>query len=164
MKIHPAILVTNLTEYLLQISALAPVTKVFDIDIIDWQRTDSKTLSIDDALKVKGDLVLNFDLMMDHPRKEIKKILNDGRVKTVIINLECKDDIYELIDLIHHLKKMAGISLNPNNKLQEVIPFLSLIDLIQIYTVEPGKQGGAFIRPRLELVDDIKKEGFKGEI
>ena len=164
MKIHPAILVTSLTDYLLQISALAPVTKFFDIDIIDWERTDTSTLSVDEALKVKGDFSLNFDLMMDHPKKVIKKLLNDERVKYIIINLECKDNISELIDLIHHYKKMAGISLNPDNNFKDVLRFVKLIDIVQIYTVEPGKQGGSFIKSRLDLIDSIKKAGFNGLI
>lgn len=164
MKIHPAILVTNLTDYLFQLSALAPATKNFDIDIIDWQRTSSHTLTVDEALTVKAKLNLHFDLMMDYPGKVIKKLIKDERVKTIIINPECKEDIFELIDLIHHHKKSVGISLNPDNNLNDISHFFNMIELVQIYTVIPGKQGGSFIPSRLELIEKIKKAGFNGLI
>ncbi len=164
IKIHPAPLVTNFTDLLFQVGALVAVTKDFDIDIVDWARTKSRTIGVSDALNLKGELNLTFDLMMDFPSKSIKKLINEPRVKTIIINLDCKEDISYLIDLIHHYKKDVGISMNPDNSLEQILPYHKLIDMIQIFTVEPGKQGSPLLVSRLNLLNKLRETGFKGKL
>jgi ribulose-phosphate 3-epimerase len=164
MKIHPALLVKNLSELLLQISNLTSVTKDFDIDIIDWQRTPEKTLSLSDALNVKGELNLHFDLMLDNPQESVQLLIKDSRVKTIILSLDCLDDISLLIDTIHHHGKRAGLSINPNRKLFEIAPYINDVELIQIFTIEPGSQGQPFLPARLLLCQELKELGYKNEI
>jgi ribulose-phosphate 3-epimerase len=164
MQINPAILVTSVSEFLIQASSLVDVVTELDIDIIDWKRTKSKTLSVHDALKNKIPLKLNFDLMMDRPKEAVRELIYDNRVKTIIINPECKDNVEELIDLIHYFKKKAGMSINPDNDLDVVEPYLKVLDLIQIYTVEPGSQGNPFLPERLDVAPNLKMFGFEGHI
>ena len=164
MQINPAILVTNVSDLLIQASSLADVVTELDIDIIDWSRTKSRTIDVHTALNNKIPLKLNFDLMMDRPKDAVKELIYDNRVKTIIINPECKDNIEELIDLIHHFKKRAGMSINPNNDIDIVEPYLNELDLIEIYTIEPGAQGNQFLPERLDLAPNLKMIGFKGQI
>jgi len=164
MQINPAILVTNVSDLLIQASSLADVVTELDIDIIDWSRTKSRTIDVHTALNNKIPLKLNFDLMMDRPKDAVKELIYDNRVKTIIINPECKDNIEELIDLIHHFKKRAGMSINPNNDIDIVEPYLNELDLIEIFTIEPGAQGNQFLPERLDLAPNLKMIGFKGQI
>lgn len=164
MRIHPALLVNKLSDLILQVSNLIPVTIDFDIDIIDWIRTSSKTITVSEALALKGELNLHFDLMLDHAIDEVKILLPDKRVKTIILSLDCLDDISYLIDLIHHHGKRAGLSLNPNRKIYEITPYINDVELIQIFTIEPGAQGNPFLKDKLNYSASLKELGFKGDV
>jgi ribulose-phosphate 3-epimerase len=164
MKIHPAILVDKLSDLMLQVSNLLPVTFDFDIDIIDWIRTPKRTININEALSIKGELNLHFDLMLDHAEDAVKTLIKDDRVKTIILSLDCLDDLSYLIDLIHHHGKRAGLSLNPNRMIYEITPYINDVELIQIFTIEPGAQGNPFLKNKLDYSKAIKELGFKGEI
>jgi len=164
MKIHPAILVTKPTDLIIQISDLIEVTKDFDIDIIDWQRTNTSTISVEQALEIKGELNLHFDLMCDHVLDKISLLVKEPRVKSIIITLDTLDDISEAFDIIHHHGKKAGLSINPDKKLFEFSVYLNDIDILQIFSIEPGAQGQPFLEERLELTNQVKELGFKGQI
>jgi pentose-5-phosphate-3-epimerase len=164
MRINPAILVTKQSDLLLQASNLVDFVTELDIDIIDWTRTDTRTLTAHEALQNKIPLKLIFDLMMDHPKETVRELIYDNRVKTIILNTLCKDNIEELIDLIHFYKKNAGMSINPDDELDKVMPYLHDLDLIEIFTIEPGAQGMPFLPARLDLAPNLKLLGFKGQI
>jgi len=164
MKIHPAILVTKPTDLIIQISDLMEVTKDFDIDIIDWQRTNTSTISVEQALEIKGEINLHFDLMCDHVLDKIALLVKEPRVKSIIITLDTLDEISQAFDIIHHHGKKAGLSINPDKKLFEFSVYLNDIDILQIFSIEPGAQGQPFLPERLELSRQVREMGFKGKI
>ena len=164
MKINPAILVSDVHEYQRQLELVATYTDEVDIDIIDWQRTPAKTISVEEALAVNTPLILNFDLMMDNPEAVIVKVASDPRVKTIIINMNCIKDKKEMAALIKSHKKMSGLSVNPDDTLDEFHDLLTEFDLVQIFTIEPGAQGNQVLPERLELINEIKKLGYTGLI
>lgn len=164
MKIHPAILVTKPTDLIIQISDLMEVTKDFDIDIIDWQRTTTSTISVEQALEIKGEINLHFDLMCDHVLDKIALLVKEPRVKSIIITLDTLDEISQAFDIIHHHGKKAGLSINPDKKLFEFSVYLNDIDILQIFSIEPGAQGQPFLPERLELSRQVREMGFKGKI
>lgn len=164
MRIHPAILVNNLSNLLIQLASLTPAVNEVDIDIIDWQRTPNKTLSFSEALSARTKMRLNFDLMMSDPTPAVKMLTKDPRVNNIIINAECHNDIGGLTDLIHFYKKNAGLSINPNTPLFQISQYFKTLDLIEIYTIEPGAQGMPFLPQRLELCHEVKQLGFNGLI
>ena len=160
MQIHPALLTANFNTLLLLISELESAHAHLDIDIIDWLRTPMKTVPAEQVLTIKTKSLLSFDLMMDYPSATVNLLISDPRVDTIIINLECKDPIDPIIDLIHFHKKKVGISVNPNNHFYQIVPFFPQVDLIQVYTVEPGAQGQPFLPERLQLTKNIRDFGF----
>lgn len=165
MRIHPALLVDKLEEFQRQINNAVSFTTVVDIDIIDWQRTPAKTITVETALSADTNgLDLNFDLMMDRPANVIDKLLNDPRTKLITINLEAKDNILELIKLIKSYHLNVAIALNPEHTIEDAVNYFMFVDQIQVMTIEPGVQGNPFIKERLELTSEIRNKGFSGNI
>jgi len=164
MQINPAILVKKTSDLLLQACDVVDYVTELDIDIIDWTRTKTHTLNVREALNNKIPVKLNFDLMMEHPKEAVMELIYDKRVKNIIINPECKENIEELINLIHFHRKKAGMSLNPDSEVELVQPYIHDLDLIQIYTVEPGSQGNPFLPARLDIIANVKLFGYKGKI
>jgi len=74
----------------------------------------------------------------------------------ITIHHEISDNVFDCIDLIkkHNLK--VGVSIKPSTEAKEIIPYLELIDLILVMTVEPGFGGQKFLTSQLKKIKEIK--------
>lgn len=61
----------------------------------------------------------------------------------------------ELIEYIHSLGIKVGLSLKPGTSLNEIEPYLSMVDLVLVMSVEPGKGGQSFIESSIERVKQL---------
>jgi ribulose-phosphate 3-epimerase len=91
-------------------------------------------------------------------------ILNSGRANRILINLECDGEILPLLTKIHDKGIEAGISIDPENKIANIIQYIPYCDLIQIMTISPGLQGNPFLSDRLSLSIELRELGFEGLI
>ena len=164
IKIHPAILVDNIKDFILQTNNAREYTDHVDVDIIDWERTANKTVLVREVLSIPDSIKMNFDLMMDYPSEVVKLLIKDRRVDIIILNINQKENFEYLINIIKENGKRVGIALNPENSVDEIKKYLSQIDHIQIYTVEPGKQNNPFLKDMLMKIDDITKLEFEGTV
>lgn len=164
MEIHPAPLVQKYSDLLLQISALESLNPHFDIDIVNWGRTQMQTISVDEALQANTKCNLTFDLMLDYPEVEVKKLVLEKRVQAIILNIDAQENLHDLIDLVHFHKKQVGISINPDTHFYQIVPFIAELDIIQIFTVEPGAQGNPFLEKRLKLIASLRQFGYTEKI
>lgn len=163
MIIHPALLVDSKNELEHQLSYCHNFCQEVDIDIIDWQRTPKKTVTAAEAISIPTELNYTFDLMMDDPQSALDVILQDARVKRVLINTAAKK-LDSAITQILEASKLAGISLNPEDQLDEFSKYFAKVQSIQIMTIEPGAQGNPFLEARLSATTQLRKMGFGGII
>lgn len=61
----------------------------------------------------------------------------------------------ELIEYIHSLGMKVGLSLKPDTSLEELKPYLGMVDLVLVMSVEPGKGGQAFITDSISKVKQL---------
>ena len=59
----------------------------------------------------------------------------------------------ELIEYIHSLGIKVGLSLKPGTSLNEIEPYLSMVDLVLVMSVEPGQGGQKFMPEALEKIN-----------
>lgn len=164
MEIHPAPLVQKYSDLLCQLANLEALHPHFDIDIVNWRRTDMQTITVAEALSAKTKCDLTFDLMLDFPTADVHELVKDKRVKTVVLNISAQENLHDLIDYLHFHKVEVGISVNPDTHFYQLVPYLPELDLVQIFTVEPGAQGNPFLAERLSLAKDLRLFGFNGKI
>ena len=50
----------------------------------------------------------------------------------------------------------AGLSIKPNTKVSELIPYLPYIDMILVMSVEPGAGGQAFIETSEDKIKEVR--------
>jgi ribulose-phosphate 3-epimerase len=162
--IKPAILVYDEQEFDRQLAFAQTYTNSIDIDIIDWAKVDNHTINTHTALSHDYDFELNFDLMQDYPSISIDKLIDDYRVNNIIINVDNKENLAELISKVKIAQKNVGISINPQNDIENYYHLFPILDIIQIMTVIPGMQGNPFLNERLQLAKLIKEYGFNGLI
>lgn len=96
---------------------------------------------------------LDVHLMTDKLKKYIKRfaLLN---CEYITFHVEIGKDIEKYINMIHSYGAKCGLAINPNTSLEEIKPYLSMIDMVLVMSVTPGYGGQAFIP---ETVDKVKE-------
>ncbi len=107
-------------------------------------------------IRKKTDLIFDTHLMIKHPLKYIDKFLDSGS-DLITFHIESEDNTEEIIKTLKQKKSKIGISIKPNTKFEEVIPYLDQIDLLLIMTVEPGFSGQTMIEKCLDKIKQAKE-------
>lgn len=111
------------------------------IDVMDGEFVQNKTdFLFLPQLNTKRDV----HLMVNNIKKYI-----DNYVKLepefITFHYEATNDVIGIINYIKSLNIKAGISIKPNTDISEIIPYLDMVDLVLVMSVEPGMGGQGFI-------------------
>ena len=111
-----------------------------------------------------------LDITKDVIKKSKKKTevhLMVGDINTVRKYIELKPDVLilhvEIIkdkDIINEIKKnkiKVGLAINPETKIEKLLPYLKYIDLVLFMSVKPGKGGQSFKKSTLSKIKKLKK-------
>ena len=74
------------------------------------------------------------------------------------IHAEAEGCIGEMIDKIHALGKKAAVTIKPNTPENVLFPYLDMLDMVLVMSVEPGFGGQAFMPSSLDKVRSLKAE------
>ncbi|MBQ8250508.1 MAG: ribulose-phosphate 3-epimerase [Alphaproteobacteria bacterium] len=127
------------------------------IDVMDGHFVPNLTFGafVVQAIRPYTSLVFDVHLMMEYPSKFISDFAQAG-ADYITVHLECKEDIPYLISLIKKEGKKVGLSIKPNTKTADLLPYIPEIDLVLIMSVEPGFAGQSFQKKAIKKVADIK--------
>ena len=109
------------------------------------------------SLRPHTDLLFDVHLMMQHPRRLIPAFAKAGADR-INIHLECADPIRETLEDIRALGKQAAITLKPATPAEEAFPYLELVDMVLVMTVEPGFGGQSFMEDMMPKVTALRQE------
>ena len=115
-------------------------------------------------------MVFDVHLMITDPMKYAKDFIDAGSdILTFHYEaLESSEKIIELIDYIHSRNVKAGISIKPGTDAKVLEPYLNLIDLALVMSVEPGFGGQKFMDCAISKIEYLKnlkiKNNYKYEI
>ena len=108
------------------------------------------------SIRKKTKLFFDVHLMIKNPQRYIENFIRAG-ADSITIHLEStsrpKDAIQKIKD--HDMK--AGIAISPATPYESVLPYLDMVDMVLVMTVEPGFGGQEMIPETLEKVRAIKK-------
>jgi len=107
------------------------------------------------AIKPKSQIPLDVHLMIDHPEVYVEQFVKSGS-DYLTIHVEATKNVETTLKMIRDLGAKPGITARPGTALDQIKPFLHLVDLVLIMTVEPGFGGQAFIESQLEKVKELK--------
>lgn len=127
-------------------------------DVMDEEFIGHTSFSYDDFKKVKPMHRVNNDvhLMVAKPYEYAKEYAKLG-ADIITIHYEALKDDALRFDCLNAIKKLGvkvGISIKPKTPVEKVLPFLHLVDLVLIMSVEPGLGGQSFMP---EALDKIRK-------
>jgi ribulose-phosphate 3-epimerase len=129
------------------------------LDVMDGHFVDTISFGpgMARALKEKFRFRLDAHLMVSNPDKAIPHFIKAG-VDWLSFHSETCGDTPGLLKMIRDGNCRAGLALNPDTPLEQVRPFLSVVDYILVMSVFPGYGGQKFIASSLERVALLKKE------
>ena len=135
------------------------VSEHFDPDEQIIQVNNTGAASSLEALKKEHDFVYDVHLMISNPINMTPSFLKSGAdiITFHFEAVESSEAIISLIELIHQSNKKAGMSVKPNTQVEVLAPFLPLLDLVLVMSVEPGFGGQGFMPSALNKIAWLKE-------
>ena len=109
------------------------------------------------CLRKKTAMTLDVHLMISDPLTYAPQFCDKG-ADLVVFHLESDSDVRKTIDSIRAKGKKVGVALKPKTPAQAVYPYLSLVDLVLVMTVEPGFGGQKFMADMCPKISAIREE------
>lgn len=145
----------NIKEKITKIDSLN--TDYLHLDIMDGLFVPNKTWSIDEIkpLVENHTKPLDVHLMVN----DVKKYIDDFcelNPTYITFHFEATENPKEIIEYIQSKNIKVGISIKPRTTVEDLIPYLNLVDLILIMSVEPGKGGQKYLTSANEKIDELE--------
>lgn len=133
-------------------------TDYIHIDAMDGKFVPNTQMLSNETIELAkfSKIPLDVHLMVEAPEPYIDNLTNMN-IEYITIHLEINKDINQLINKIKSLGYKVGLSIKPNTPVQDLIPYLSKIDLVLIMSVEPGYGGQSFIPNSIDKAIELKK-------
>lgn len=112
------------------------------LDVMDGEFVPSISFgaSVIRALRPLTKLPFDVHLMTQHPHRQLNEMARAG-ADMVTIHLECDSPLRETLASIREYGLRAGLAIRPGTPLEAIYPYLDLIDMALVMTVEPGRGG-----------------------
>ena len=108
------------------------------------------------SIRKKTKLFFDVHLMIKNPQRYIENFIRAG-ADSITIHLESTSRPKDAIQKIRDHDMKAGIAISPATPYESVLPYLDMVDMVLVMTVEPGFGGQEMIPETLEKVRAIKK-------
>lgn len=128
------------------------------LDVMDGHFVPNLTFGpqIIKALRPFSQLPFDTHLMVENPEKMIPWFAAAGS-DIITVHFEACSDVAPILSLIRKNGKKAGLSLCPQTSAEKIIPFLPLLDVVLVMTVNPGFGGQSFMPDQLQKISEIRK-------
>ena len=160
MKVSPSILTCDFAHAADEVRFVADSgADMVHLDVMDGVFVPNLSFGppVIAALRPHSDLFFDVHLMMQHPRRLLPAFAKAG-ADLINIHLECADPIRETLEDIRALGKQAAITLKPATPAEAAFPYLEMVDMVLVMTVEPGFGGQSFMADMMPKVTALRQE------
>ena len=129
------------------------------IDVMDGHFVPNITIGAPVLKSLKKDMnsVADVHLMITDPLKYVEDFAKAG-ADYITFHVESDSDPLETINKIRELGCKPSISVKPKTPAEAIFPYLELVDMVLVMTVEPGFGGQSFMEDMMPKVKAIREE------
>jgi len=129
------------------------------VDVMDGHFVPNLTFGpvIIETCRKVTQLPLDVHLMVESPENLLASFARAG--STILsVHIETCPHLDCTVQAIHDLGCKAGVVLKPSTPVDLVVPFLPLVDLVLVLTVNPGYAGQVFLPQVLSKISALRLE------
>ncbi len=132
-------------------------TDYIHVDVMDSKFVKNKSLPFSEMKNIYKytDKRLDVHLMVKNPYKYIEQYATLN-VEYITVHLELDEDIEDLLNYIKSFGLKCGLAIKPTTPVKDLVPFLPLLDLVIVMSVEPGQGGQEFISGIEDKIKELK--------
>ena len=159
IQISPSILSADFSQLGDEIKRLEEAgADMIHVDVMDGHFVPNLTIGppVIKALKKQSKIPFDVHLMISPVHKYIEAY-SDAGADIITIHPEATENLNLSISKIKELNKKAGVSLNPETKIDKILNSLGKVDLVLIMSVNPGFGGQKFMPEVLTKIKELKK-------
>jgi len=174
IKVSPSILSADFANMGRDLALLKEAgAEYVHVDIMDGHFVPNLSMGVPmvTACRRVSDLVLDVHLMIDRPIRYVERFCQAGAdILTVHVEADTEENTKEALRLIRAAGVKPAICVKPKTPAEAVLPFIDMVDLILVMTVEPGFGGQSFMAdmmPKLKAIRgyiDEKNPGCELEV
>lgn len=129
------------------------------VDVMDGHFVPNISIGIPvvASLRKATNAFLDVHLMITDPEKYVPSFINAG-ADLVNFHIEAQGDIEKLLKDIKAAGKKTGLTIKPNTPAESVFPYLPLLDMVLVMSVEPGFGGQSFMPESIPKVKVLKEK------
>ena len=98
---------------------------------------------------------MDAHLMVQEPIRYVEAFQKAG-ADYVTVHLEACEDVKTTLDKIHACGMKAGLAVNPETDVKELVPYLEDVEMILTMSVHPGFGGQKFIPESLDKIREVR--------
>lgn len=129
-------------------------------DVMDGQFVPNISIGIPvlKSLRKATDMFIDVHLMIDRPLRYVEQFCSAGAdLVNVHVEADNEENIKAALLKARSLGKKTGVTIKPKTPAEAVAPYLGLVDLVLVMTVEPGFGGQSFMHDQLPKIAAVRK-------
>lgn len=157
--LSPSILAADFTKLGEQIQmAEEGGAKYLHIDVMDGMFVPAISLGmcVIESIRKATNITFDVHLMVTEPARYITEFAGLG-ADIITIHYEACENVEETLKAIRKSGCRVGISIKPATDVKVLIPYLDMIDMVLIMTVEPGFGGQKYIEASTQRIKDVRQ-------
>ena len=129
-------------------------------DVMDGQFVPNISIGIPvlKSLRKATDMFIDVHLMIDRPLRYVEQFCSAGAdLVNVHVEADSRENIIAALETVKKLGKKTGVTIKPKTPAGAIAPYLGLVDLVLVMTVEPGFAGQSFMHDQLPKIAQVRR-------